>query len=77
MVQAPVRDDPQRFLVLVARFAPAMMTLLAARAILALAAAMTLLAAPLTPASAKASVVVSAVFVLGLATQLAASRWRH
>ena len=69
MVQPPVQDDPQRFLALVARFALAVMTLLVARAILALASAMTFVVL-LAPASAMASLVASAVFVLGPATQL-------
>ena len=42
-----------------------------------LAAAMTLLVAPLTLTAAMASVAVSAVFVLGPATQLAVWRWRY
>jgi hypothetical protein len=69
MVQRPVQDDPQRFLALVARFELAVMTLLVARAISALASAMTIVVL-LALASAMASLVASAVFVLGPAIKL-------
>ena len=64
LVHPPVQDDPRRFLALVARFALTVMTLLVAPAILALASAM-------------ASLVLSAVFVLGPAIKLPVLCWRY
>src|SRR5690242_18352330 len=75
-VYSPSQDEPRPFLALVARFAPMVMTLLVARATLALGSATTFVVL-LSRVSAMTSLLVSAVFVLGPAIKSAVLCWRY